>query len=325
MRKLLGGTIHISKVGVVLAAVAALSLLLSACNLTGGPIIQPQPSAQPGCTLAVNPGSGSTSTNLALTNGIAMPNPWNIGSSEGWIQQCYNNGSFSTAMSLANISYKGLGPGGYAEMAYGYSGWDSSFCITSGCAVQPFPLTVSSFANDGYWANVNYTLGVPSPSDLPYDFTYDLWLEQNPSSAGPQAGDFEVMIEPYNTGLHPVQVPLSSSQQFSETIKVNGNNTPSTWTAYKAYGGTSAPTIVFLLNSPAQQSSTSISLKIQDFLAEAGVIAGENISGYTLMGAELGTEYGRNPLGPSDITWSWQVNSYTLSSPSSTIHIIGNS
>jgi hypothetical protein len=277
---------------------------------------------------AINPSADNPFGQLALANGIAQPNLWGLvgGSSTGTVQQCYDSNGLSTWIQLSGMttSYKGVPwvpPAGYSEAAYGSNLNDASFGKGS-LPNLPFPMLVSSLNNINLWGTATYSLGTPSPSDMPYVFFYDLWLKKNPSSSGPQLGDLEVGITLAHAGgigtnPYPIGVLVG---HLSDQIYINDREQSATWDIYLGIGGTLAqPFYEFSLATPTQQNGMTISIRFQDFidaLSLSPLTLGKDLSTYSLMGVELGTEFAGSAWTSLNhqVTWSWTISSFYLTS-----------
>jgi hypothetical protein len=176
---------------------------------------------------------------------------------------------------------------------------------------------------------------------MPYRLFYDLWLEQKPSPGNsPSSADFEIGITFAYTPLNPIEFPIPVSTLTDEPIIINGQTETSKWNLYRTFfPGTSAPFYDFFLTSPSQEPSGTISIRLQDFIEDFGKylsslesylinpIGPRSLSGYRLMGVELGTEFAGGAwelTQPSSIqlNWDWYLSSYFLSTNSSTINLI---
>jgi len=257
---------------------------------------------------------------LKLANGIAQPNLYDLVSSTGTVQQCYDDNGLSTCIKLSGINTNNgsLAPVGYSEAAYGNNLLDQSFGNTQPNQLK-FPMQVSSLNNLNLWGASTYSLYTPSPSSMPYNFFYDLWLEKNPTSGQwPQSGDFEVGIslayagwigtDPYPTGV--------LVGHLTDQIYVNGQEQLATWDIYyEILKGSAASFYDFSLAAPTPQNSGTVSIRFQDFISALSSI--RDLSTYSLMGVELGTEYswgGLNGWINRQATWAWFISSYYLTS-----------
>jgi hypothetical protein len=282
----------------------------------------------------INPTDSST-FGLALTNGIAQPNLYGLWSSTGTVQQWYDADGLSTEIKLSgivrNLQYHLVAPVGYSEIGYGYNLLDQR-TFGNGPSDQPqFPMPISSVDSLDLWGTVKYSLGTPSPSSLPYNLFYDLWLENNPRNGiWPQSGDFEIGISlaskggagGIGAGPYPTGVLVGD---LTDQIYVNGQEQSATWDIYieQLAKGSSAKFYVFSLITPSPQNAPTISIHFQDFidcLSNTALSNWKDLSTYRLMGIELGTEYAWGwPLSNFpwlQATWDWSISSYYLTTNS---------
>lgn len=290
--------------------------------LTQAPSVAVAP-PQPSCATTRNPaGAGRR---LILPNGIAQANLHNTQSSTGSIRQCHNAGGLSTSIDLTSLTPTNAGPAGFPEAAYGYDLYAQPFCAA--CRPGPFPLPVSRIGRFGsdYRLSASYALGRPSPSSLPLDFIYDLWLERNPSAGQPpQSGDLELIVFLYQQGMADC-LPSPAPASFTTRIVAGGRQISSRWQICEIRGGTAATPVAFFLRSPAQSRAGTISLRLADFVAQAGRYVSTDLGSYRLMGVELGGEFDQcsPPDGceASSLSWGWQISRLALESRTATIPI----
>jgi hypothetical protein len=275
-----------------------------------------------GCTTSTDPtGSGAP---LRLPNGIALSNLYNTRASVGVIRQCYGRSGLATDVTLKGLSPVGPGPAGYPEVAYGYDLVDRPVC--QGCHTQPFPLAVSAVGLALSRVIVSYSLDVASPRSLPDDLIYDLWLERQPSpDALPRQGDIELIIFLYRHPPDSPCVPGGPLQMLSTLASFNGREGTSRWLVCRITGGTPATSIGFLMGSPSQSRTGSISLPLRPFIDEAARFVGGDLDGYSLMGIELGGEFDRCSAGrcvAATVAWRWRVSRLILDGKSGSIPMV---
>lgn len=291
------------------------------------------------CESVVDPTSSSR-YELPLENGVAQPNLWGLGSASGSVEQCYGANGLQTSVRLSAIKSTVTEPLGYPEVIYGDNLEDQP--VPSGGTSQlGFPLQLSSFDTLNLWATAKYSISTPTPASMPYRLFYDLWLERNPASGKPpSSADFEIGVSFAYTPLSPLEIPIPISTLSNEPIIINGQTETSKWSLYKALSsGTSAPFYQFFLVSPTQQPSATISIRLQDFIDYFGdylsspenyltnLLGPHSLSGYRLMGIELGTEFAGGIwelTEPSNVqlNWDWCLSSYSFSTTSPAINLI---
>jgi hypothetical protein len=280
------------------------------------------------CKTTQNPNVHNTTKDgnasfIPLAAGDATPNFWNVLSSEGSVRQCYNPW-FGLTQSI-NVSSLQVGPyngpDGYTEAGYGYNSYDGIYCssVQSPCTVAPFPIPVSSFTPQNYYlATVGYSLGAISPNQ-DADLTYDLWLEQAPSTAGPQPGDVEILVTPYST------FPPCGTQLPSYTDSLG-----QLWNVYEGCGTSKKwTTLHFVLAASAQSTSATVTVNLSDFVDYAEALLPSNpVGSEEMTGIQLGTEFGDNTCGASacrgtaDVAWNWTISQLSLSTPTTQITMI---
>jgi hypothetical protein len=293
------------------------SNLLAATTHCNGPSFTP-----PSSTNTTNAGSQSF---LALTGGIATPNLWNTKSSRGSIAQCYNSSTgYTSTVNLSSLSIGPTqGPAGYPEIAYGESAYGGRYCATgvTNCTIAPFPLTVSNLAKYPYLTKISYSLGTISPTQY-WHLTYDLWLVQSLKSAGPQAGDVEILISPYNG--------YPGCGTARGTVSIGGD----TWSMYQGCGATKATLLAFILKSPAQRRSATFDLNISSFVSEVKKLlpTDASIANEEMPGLEVGIEFDNYHCAAtcapqqSSAKFHWAVSSLSVvqySAASKTYKIVG--
>jgi Glycosyl hydrolase family 12 len=278
-----------------------------------------------GCTTALDPvGIGMP---LILANGIAHANLYNAQASSGVIRQCYGHSGVTTSIDLRTVSPVGPGPVGYPEVAYGYHLYDRPFCPT--CHAQPFPLRVSALRRYGRASRVAaaYSLGTPSPTSLPRDFIYDLWLERHPSpDAAPRPGDIELLVFLYYHEPNATCQPSPPSSAFSTSVSFDGRRVVSRWSVCRLAGGTRATPVAFFLEQPTPSPTGDVSLPLNALIDEAGQFVGKDLRRYFLMGIELGGEFDQcaPPAGcvAAGARWSWRISRLALEGTPTSIPIV---
>lgn len=285
------------------------------CN---GPTFSPPTSA--------NTTNAGTASFLALAAGAAAPNLWNVKKSAGSIEQCYNADSgFTDSVNLTSLSLGPTdGPAGFPEIGYGESAYGQTYCGAniSDCKKTPFPIPVSSFSKDPYLVKLSYSLGTISPAQY-WHLTFDLWLEQSVSNSGPKASDVEVLIEPYNT--YPA----------CGTAKPAFTTSGATWDVYEGCGASKATALHFVLKSPAQRKTDTMTVNLSSFVAEVRkLLPGDtSLASKKMAGIEVGMEFdnynciaGRCSAQASSAKFRWAVSSLSLTQLSSTskiYHVVG--
>ena len=206
---------------------------------------------------------------------------------------------------------------GYPEVAYGYNLEDEMFGNKQSSEIK-FPMEFSQFKNLTFDSTVNYSFTNLSPSSIPIDFSYDLWLEENPSqNVEPNQNDLEVMIWMYCQDNQPIGEKIGT---FSSNITFNHKTYDAQWAVW--FGKANAwPTVSFVLTNPAVLRNSNISLNISKFIDYGGIVSKENMLNHTLMGIEMGNEFGNENIARN--ISDWVINYYAFSVGNETVGIIG--
>ena len=220
----------------------------------------------------------------------------------------------------------GHGPLGYLEVAYGYDAYGQPFCRN--CRSEPFPLRVADLgtAPHDFWVTARYSLSVPSPDSLPFDFIYDFWLERNPSDGvAPQRGDVELLIFLYEQEMATCLDEPIAPAMFSTPAVFDGRPMLSTWRVCQIRGGTDATPIAFFLDTPAAVRAGKVTLRIADFVQRAAAYLDADLTGHLLMGVELGGEFDQcEPSGcaVTQPSWDFGISELSVHSSSAAIPIV---
>jgi hypothetical protein len=278
------------------------------------------------CRSDPNP-AGATSPGLPLPNGIARANLHNTSQATGALRQCYSaDTGLTTSITLASAAPVGHGPLGYPEAAYGFDAYGQPHC--PGCRSVPFPLPISElgWGSHDYWVAARYSLGAPATDALPFDFIFDFWLEQQPlPGIAPQPGDLELLVFLYEHNIaNCVEEPFAPVT-FSTPALMDGRPVYSTWRVCTIRGGTDATPIAFFLQTPAPSRDRRVSLRIADFVQEAGAYLRADLTGHKLMGVELGGEFNQCEPGGCTVaepSWGFRISELSVQSGSAAIPII---
>lgn len=252
-----------------------------------------------------------------LTYGSVGPDLWNIISASGeTIISMAPDGDLIVNSSFSNVSTESDTILGYPQIGYGYN-LEDEMCGNSQNTKLVFPMSFLEFQKLNFTSDANYSFENLEPKNIPIDFSYDLWLEQNYSSCqSPTANDLEVMIWLYDQDTEPIGQPVST---FNSNIVDNGSVVNSSWTMWEGKGNT-WPTVSFVLNNPSPVSSANISLNITKFLLGAGNYMHLNVHNYSLMGIEIGNEFGNEHL--SENVSDWVMSNYVFTVDRKNIGII---
>jgi hypothetical protein len=264
---------------------------------------------------------------LALPNGIARTNLYNVESANGMLRQCYSpTDGLTTTIALDGITPVGHGPAGYPEAAYGYDPFGHPFC--RGCHSEPFPLRVADFTSDfhDYTVLARYELGAPVPATLPVDFMYNVWLEQNPMpGVAPQPGDVELLIFLYDQNIASCDASPIPVASLSSAAVFDDRPVLARWRVCQIRGGTAATPIAFFLEHPAPSTAAQVTLRISDFVRQAADYLWADLSAHLVMGIELGGEFAQcTPTGCTDgpLEWGYRIEHLSLANAHATIPIV---
>ncbi|MHB1440650.1 MAG: GH12 family glycosyl hydrolase domain-containing protein [Cuniculiplasma sp.] len=242
---------------------------------------------------------------------------WNLEKAKGnTTMKIGENGILNVNSSFSNVTSEYNTILGYPEIAYGHNLQDELFG-NSQAASLVFPMKYSTFSELNFTSQTNYSFKNLTPSNIPIDFSYDLWLEHNPKpGVNPTNSDLEVMIWMYCQGSQPIGTNMGS---FTQTVNLNNHNINATW---EVWAGRANPweTVSFVLKSPLRSISSNISINISKFINEAGNVAKLNLSKYTIMGIEMGNEFGNENI-PENIS-DWTLSYYAFSVSSNKILIV---
>jgi hypothetical protein len=285
-----------------------------------------------GCLTRQGP-TAQSNTTLPLLNGIARANLWNVSASSGTTTQCITADGLVTSISLSSASSAASGPLGYPEAAYGFSLGYHAFCPGAHvCQTAPFPLRIGELSARAfdYRLEATYTI---EPSSSPSDILIDLFLERAPTALPPgvrcsasslvpgcpTSNDIELEILPFHDEIGSCNSTQRDDTLAEESLVVSGRD----WTVCAKSGSSNQAEIVaFTLNH--QLMSGHLNLRIKDFVDAAAAYGGRgaSISGYSLMGVELGGEVGACS-GVGCVTSStWQLRRFYLRSQTAMIPIV---
>ncbi len=255
----------------------------------------------------------------SLKYGAFGPDLWNLEKAQGsTLMNIGENGQLTVNSSFKNVISEVYTILGYPEIGYGYNLEDEMFGNAQSSSLI-FPMNYHKFSNLNFSSDSNYTFEKLQPSNIPIDFSYDLWLEQNPTPSNqPTNNDLEVMIWMYSQDNHPIGNQIG---QYNITISINGHKMLSTW---NVFAGRANPweTVSFVLNTKYSSSSSNITLNLSKFINKAGEDSHLNLSTYTMMGIEIGNEFGNENLANNVSDWS--VSYYGFSIGTTDVILIKN-
>ncbi len=231
--------------------------------------------------------------NVLLKSGEAIPNLWNIHSSDGNLSICNMNEYISFNIDLFNTKYLTESIAGYPEIGYGSSGWNYKYKNQS--YKIKFPLKIKKLLLKKTFVKSISEIVDYSPKELPHNIAYDLWIKKTVDGE-PRRNDVEIMIHVYNKKLQPkgrliyknVLIPVGKS----------GDNRK--WNVYAGENVTGIFTVSFLLNEKSGMNEKTIN--INDFINTfIKYFPDHKIDDYYIMGIEYGMEFGNSNLKSSKI------------------------
>ncbi|ADX81710.1 GH12 family glycosyl hydrolase domain-containing protein [Saccharolobus islandicus] len=236
----------------------------------------------------------NSSTNATL---MASPFLWNIGYALGNVNMTFNN-YLHVAINLSQINKISLNVvDGYPGLMYGQELWWPFEYRTAQLKSLSLPMIVSQLPN--FYSILNYSVYLINGSID--DFSYDIWLSQNPNVTSLQYGDFEVMIWMYwSENLSHVPYFIYVGNMTIPTL-INGKIENLSWEVYvlPRTGSANGWTGVYFL-SPLKEREVECGVPIAYILKNMGQFienAGMNVynpNTYYLDAIQVGMEFSDN-------------------------------
>ncbi|WP_238842083.1 GH12 family glycosyl hydrolase domain-containing protein [Sulfolobus sp. E11-6] len=250
------------------------------------------------------------------TSLYASPFLWNIQSAQGQVTMTFNPYLY-VHVNMSNIKKitPSISVDGYPGLMYGQELW---FPFAGKTNVSPYlslPMIVSNLPN--FMSILNFT--VYDNVGTIDDFSYDIWLSQNPNITYLQYGDFEVMIwmnwqenitkgDPYIVSVGSLQIPTL----------VNGTIENLTWSVYvlPRTGSANGWTSIYFLSPRHLEGQIGIPIayvlkNMGSYLEKAGVSI-YNPNTYYLDAIQVGMEFndtnGVANLGYNLYSWYIMIN-----------------
>lgn len=225
----------------------------------------------------------------------ASPFLWNIASGQGKVIMNFTP-YLNVHVNMSNIKKitPSISVDGYPGLMYGQELW---FPFAGKTEVSPYlslPMIVSNLPN--FLSILNFT--VYKNVGVIDDFSYDIWLSQNPNITYLQYGDFEVMIwmnwqenitkgDPYMVSVGSIQIPTL----------INGTIENLTWSVYvlPRTGSANGWTSIYFLSPKQLEGQIGIPIayvlkKMGSYLEKAGVSI-YNPNTYYLDAIQVGMEF----------------------------------
>lgn len=253
------------------------------------------------------------------TSLYASPFLWNIESAQGEVMMNFTP-YLSVSVDMYNIEKitPSIPVDGYPGLMYGQELWFPFAGKTKVSNYLPLPMIVSNLPD--FLSVLNFT--VYDNVGAIDDFSYDIWLSQNPDITYVQYGDFEVMIWMYwqeNITNNPYFV-------YAGTMRIptliNGTIENLTWSVYvlPRTGSANGWTSIYFLSPEPLEGQVGIPIayilkNMGPYLSKAGVTI-YNPNTYYLDAIQVGMEFnddnGVANLGY--ILYSWYITNVSSSS-----------
>lgn len=191
----------------------------------------------------------NSSANATL---MASPFLWNIAYALGKVNMTFYNNMLHVSINLSDVHKISPNPvDGYPGLMYGQELWFPFQYKTEQLQLLQLPMIVSKLPN--FYSILNYS--VYNTTGIIDDFSYDIWLTQNPYTTSLHYGDFEVMIWMYwneNLSNAPYFVYVGN---FTIPTLINGHADNLSWEVYvlPRTGSASGWTSIYFL-SPVKLS-----------------------------------------------------------------------
>ncbi|WP_338602621.1 cellulase [Sulfolobus tengchongensis] len=263
--------------------------------------------------------SSNTAYALALINSssnatlMASPFLWNIGYALGNVNMSFYHNMLHVAINLTNIQkISSNDVDGYPGLMYGQELWFPFYYHTKQLEQLPLPMIISKLPN--FYSVLNFS--VYNITGRIIDFSYDIWLSQNPNITSLQYGDFEVMIWMYWTkNLTGVPYFIYTGNISIPTL-VNGTIENLTWEVYvlPRTGSANGWTGIYFLSPKKLQGEIGVPIayvltNMNPFLEKAGVNI-YNPNEYYLDAIQVGMEFTNTTQGNVNVgynLYSWQI------------------
>ncbi|QXJ29154.1 Extracellular endo-1,4-beta-glucanase [Saccharolobus shibatae B12] len=231
----------------------------------------------------------------SVTTLYASPFLWNIEAAQGQAIMNFNP-YLNVHVDMSNIKKitPSISVNGYPGLMYGQELWFPFAGKTEVSPYLPLPMIVSNLPN--FWSILNFT--VYENVGVIDDFSYDIWLSQNPNITYLQYGDFEVMIwmnwqenitkgDPYMLSVGSIQIPTL----------INGTVENLTWSVYvlPRTGSANGWTSIYFLSPKQLEGQIGIPiayvLKNMGSYLEKARVSIYNLNTYYLDAIQVGMEF----------------------------------
>ncbi|AWR98165.1 cellulase [Acidianus sulfidivorans JP7] len=251
------------------------------------------------------------------TSLYASPFLWNIKSAQGQVTMNFTP-YLQVKVDMSNIEKitPSIPVNGYPGLMYGQELWFPFAGKTQVSPLLPLPMIVSKLPN--FYSILNFT--VYENVGVIDDFSYDIWLSQNPNITYLQYGDFEVMIwmnwNENITAGDPYMVPVGT---MNIPTLINGSIQNLTWSVYvlPRTGSASGWTSIYFLSPQKLTGEVGVPIayilkNMGSYLEKAGVSI-YNPDTYYLDAIQVGMEFNNDSSGAADLgytLYSWTIEIY---------------
>ncbi|AEB95090.1 GH12 family glycosyl hydrolase domain-containing protein [Metallosphaera cuprina] len=241
---------------------------------------------------------------------MASPFLWNVKEGEGQVTMNFSNYlKVVINMSKVNKITPSIPVDGYPGLMYGREMWFPFVAQT-----ETYRLNLPEIVNDlpSFYSILNYSIFVNEGTVD--DFSYDIWLSQNPNITYLKYGDFEVMIWLYWHENFSSDKYMIYTGEMTIPVEVNGTFEPMNFSVYvlPRTGSADGWTGVYLLAPRNLQGSVGVPIayvlnNMSPYLSKVKINI-YNTSKYYLDAIQVGMEFndisGTADLGYSLYSWT---------------------
>jgi|ECHnycMinimDraft_1075156.scaffolds.fasta_scaffold03321_1 hypothetical protein len=257
--------------------------------------------------------SHSSHTSLFLS-----PFLWNVQSAQGYVNLTYSNSTLITVINLTNVAKVSpqIDVDGYPGLMYGQELWFPFSGRTVMDKPLLFPANITSLPQ--LYSTLDYRVWVRNGSVV--DFSYDIWLTQDPNVTQLQFPDVELMIWLFHQGNLNGTPYFIYEGEVNVTVKVNGTPMEDTFSVYVLphTGNANGWIGVYYLSSRQLEGKVEIPLTFfvkDEFRVIGKVFSSLSPPQYYLDAVQVGMEFNDawNPLTGVDSAlmgytlYSWSV------------------
>lgn len=245
---------------------------------------------------------------------FVSPFMWNIKYALGNVNMTFYKNYLHTAINLYKVQKiaTSIDVNGYPGLMYGQEDWFPFAARTQESPYLQLPMLVDSLPN--FYSILNYSIYVINGSVD--DFSYDIWLTQNPNTTYLQYPDIEVMIWMYWSGNLSENPYFVHAGTLNIPTIVNGSVYNYTFQVYVLpRTGSSTGWVGVYFLSPIQKLEGEVGIPIAYVLKNLGsftTYAGLDFNGsqFYLDAIQVGMEFDNNSNGYSNLgynLYSWKI------------------